>query len=195
LFQNRQTDLVAEILGILRAACQAAGARTQAGEVCCVHGAKYDSGKIPDHPGGFRRWRNAAFFARWIAQSVGGFGQVCAAALGGRDASTGFVLIPREGRTTRCFINRTEWETNMTLTLTRLIAASLITLPMAALAADYMAADANQDGMLSLEEVQAILPEVTTDTFLAVDADGDGLINADELAVAQTEGLMPEADS
>ncbi len=81
------------------------------------------------------------------------------------------------------------------MTRTRLIAASLITLPMAALAADYMAADTNQDGMLSYEEVQAILPEVTTDTFIAVDADGDGLINADELAVAQTEGLMPEADS
>ncbi len=81
------------------------------------------------------------------------------------------------------------------MTRTRLIAASLITLPMAALAADYMAADTNQDGMLSYEEVQAILPEVTTDMFIAVDADGDGLINADELAVAQTEGLMPEADS
>jgi hypothetical protein len=90
---------------------------------------------------------------------------------------------------------RTKWETNMTLTLTRLIAASLITLPGVAMAADYMAADANQDGMLSYEEVQAILPEVTTDTFMAVDADGDGLINADELAMAQTEGLMPEADS
>ncbi|WP_299789380.1 hypothetical protein [uncultured Marivita sp.] len=83
----------------------------------------------------------------------------------------------------------------MTLTLTRLIAAGLVTLPMAAMAADYMAADANQDGMLSLEEVQTILPEVTTDTFMAVDTDGDGLVNADELAVAQTEGLMPEADS
>ncbi|MGJ8604100.1 MAG: hypothetical protein ACSHXH_08230 [Marivita sp.] len=83
----------------------------------------------------------------------------------------------------------------MTLSLTRLIAASVVALPMAAFAADYMAADANQDGMLSLEEVQAILPEVTTDTFLAVDSDGDGLINADELAMAQSEGLMPEADS
>lgn len=83
----------------------------------------------------------------------------------------------------------------MTLTLTRLIAAGLVTLPMAAFAADYMAADANQDGMLSLEEVQAILPEVTTDTFVAVDTDGDGLVNADELAAAQAEGLMPEADS
>lgn len=83
----------------------------------------------------------------------------------------------------------------MTLTLTRLIAAGLVTLPVAAFAADYMAADANQDGMLSYDEVQAILPEVTTDTFMAADADGDGLINADELAAAQTEGLMPEANS
>jgi hypothetical protein len=195
LFQKRQTDLVAKILGILWAACQAAGAGAQTGKMCCVHDGKYDSGDFPDHPGGFRRWRNAACFARRIAHGLGGFGQVRAIVLGGRDARTGFALIPREGRKTRCFVNRTEWETNMTLTLTRLIAASLITLPVAAFAADYMAADANQDGMLSLEEVQAILPEVTTDTFMAVDADGDGLINADELAVAQTEGLMPEADS
>lgn len=86
-------------------------------------------------------------------------------------------------------------EIDMKLTLTRLIAASLVSLPMAAMAADYMAADSNQDGMLSLEEVQAILPEVTTDTFMQVDTDGDGLVNADELAVAQSEGLMPEADS
>lgn len=83
----------------------------------------------------------------------------------------------------------------MTLTMTRLIAASLITVPMAALAADYMAADTNQDGMLSLEEVQVILPEMSTDMFMQVDTDGDGLINGDELAVAQTEGLMPETDS
>jgi Ca2+-binding EF-hand superfamily protein len=83
----------------------------------------------------------------------------------------------------------------MKLTFIRVIAASLVTLPMAAMAADYMAADNNQDGMLSLEEVQTILPEMTTDTFMEVDADGDGLINADELTVAQTEGLMPEADS
>jgi Ca2+-binding EF-hand superfamily protein len=82
----------------------------------------------------------------------------------------------------------------MTRTLTRLITASLLTVPLAALAADYMSADSNQDGMLSLQEVQAILPEMSTDTFIAVDADGDGLLNADELAVAQSEGLMPKAD-
>ncbi len=84
----------------------------------------------------------------------------------------------------------------MTQTLTKIIVlgATLI-LPAAAFAADYHAADNNGDGMLSLEEIQAILPEVTTDMFIAVDVDGDGLVNPDELAVAQTEGLMPAADS
>ncbi|SHH18487.1 hypothetical protein [Marivita hallyeonensis] len=82
----------------------------------------------------------------------------------------------------------------MKRTIAKLIALGLIALPGAALAADYVAADGNGDGMLSLEEVQAILPEVTTDTFIAVDADGDGLLNQDELAVAQTEGLMPASD-
>ncbi len=82
----------------------------------------------------------------------------------------------------------------MKLTLAKLIALSLVAVPGAALAADYVAADGNGDGMLSLEEVQAILPEVTTDMFIAADADGDGLLSQDELAVAQTEGLMPASD-
>lgn len=82
----------------------------------------------------------------------------------------------------------------MKRTFAKLIALGLFIVPVSAFAADYVAADGNGDGMLSLEEVQAILPEVTTDTFIAVDADGDGLLNADELAVAQTEGLMPASD-
>ena len=83
----------------------------------------------------------------------------------------------------------------MTRTVTRLFALALMTAPVAAMAADYVAADGNGDGMLSLNEVQAILPEITTDIFITADTDGDGLLNADELTVAQTEGLMPASDS
>lgn len=83
----------------------------------------------------------------------------------------------------------------MTRKFLKLLALGLITLPAAAFAADYVAADGNGDGMLSLDEIQAILPEVTTDIFITMDADGDGLLNADELAVAQTEGLVPASDS
>ncbi|MCL3883582.1 EF-hand domain-containing protein [Marivita sp. GX14005] len=82
----------------------------------------------------------------------------------------------------------------MNTTLTRLFAASLVALPVAAMAADYTAADANADGMLSLEEVQAVMPEMTADTFAAADADGDGMLNQDELAAAQSEGLLPASD-
>ena len=82
----------------------------------------------------------------------------------------------------------------MKLAITKLLALGVLVAPATAFAADYIAADGNGDGMLSLEEVQSILPEVTTDLFITVDSDGDGLLNADDLAVAQTEGLMPAAD-
>ena len=112
----------------------------------------------------------------------------------GQDAKPRFRLIPREGRTDAVLHLKFDMETNMKLTFAKLIALGIIAVPGAALAADYVAADGNGDGMLSLEEVQAILPEISTDTFIAVDADGDGLLNQDELAVAQTEGLMPASD-
>ncbi|MFP7570511.1 EF-hand domain-containing protein [Marivita sp. S2033] len=82
----------------------------------------------------------------------------------------------------------------MNTTFTRLIAATIVALPVAAMAADYTTADANADGMLSMEELQTILPEITTDTFMAADTDGDGLLNADELAAAQADGVLPASD-
>ena len=51
--------------------------------------------------------------------------------------------------------------------------------------------DANGDGMLTLDEVQAVYPEVTSDMFMEMDGDGDGLLNAEEVAAAQDAGTMP----
>ncbi|MBV2360972.1 hypothetical protein KUH32_14490 [Thalassococcus sp. CAU 1522] len=51
--------------------------------------------------------------------------------------------------------------------------------------------DANGDGMLSLDEVQAVYPDVSSDLFLEMDGDADGLLNPDEVAAAQEAGLMP----
>lgn len=82
----------------------------------------------------------------------------------------------------------------MKRSLTKIAVLGLLATPMAAFAADYNAADTNGDGMLSLEELQAVLPELTTDNFITIDADGDGLVNPDELAAAQTEGLLPASD-
>ncbi len=52
-------------------------------------------------------------------------------------------------------------------------------------------ADANGDGVLTIEEVQAVMPEVDTDKFAAMDANGDGALDADEITVAQEAGLLP----
>jgi hypothetical protein len=51
--------------------------------------------------------------------------------------------------------------------------------------------DANGDGMLTVEEVQAVYPEITAEAFSAMDVNADGGLDADEVAAAQEAGLMP----
>ncbi len=70
--------------------------------------------------------------------------------------------------------------------------------PVAALAmiagtafAQDAAIDVNGDGMYSFPELQAALPEMTEDEFVAVDTTGDGLLDADEIAVAEQAGILP----
>jgi len=53
------------------------------------------------------------------------------------------------------------------------------------------ALDANADGLLTVEEVQAGLPDVTAEGFAAMDANGDGALDSDEVTAAETSGLMP----
>ncbi|NVO55366.1 hypothetical protein HW561_06135 [Rhodobacteraceae bacterium B1Z28] len=71
---------------------------------------------------------------------------------------------------------------------------SAIALGLPALALAQSSADANGDGVLTIEEVQAVVPEVDTDTFSAMDANGDGALDADEIAVAQEAGLLPPSN-
>ncbi|WP_170381053.1 hypothetical protein [Ruegeria atlantica] len=63
-----------------------------------------------------------------------------------------------------------------------------------ALAIAQSAADENGDGVLTIEEVQAVLPEMNTDTFSAMDTNGDGALDEAEIAVAQEAGLLPASD-
>lgn len=53
------------------------------------------------------------------------------------------------------------------------------------------AADANGDGVLTLDEVQAVMPEVTAKAFSAMDLNADGALDAAEVEAAQEAGLMP----
>ncbi|SPJ29347.1 hypothetical protein [Falsiruegeria mediterranea] len=55
--------------------------------------------------------------------------------------------------------------------------------------------DANADGVLTLEEVQAAFPELDADSFVAMDQNADGVLDVDEVSAAQTAGLLPDTDS
>ncbi|MEP1519176.1 MULTISPECIES: hypothetical protein [Ascidiaceihabitans] len=52
-------------------------------------------------------------------------------------------------------------------------------------------ADANGDGVLTIDEVQAVYPDVTADSFTAMDLNADGALDAEEVSAAQDAGLMP----
>jgi len=53
--------------------------------------------------------------------------------------------------------------------------------------------DANGDGVLTLDEVQAVFPEITSDSFTAMDANTDGSLDDTEVAAAQEAGLLPQS--
>lgn len=66
---------------------------------------------------------------------------------------------------------------------------------LAAFAVPAMAQDAaidiDGDGMYSIAELQAVMPEMTEEEFVILDVTGDGLLDADEFAVAVEAGLLP----
>lgn len=71
------------------------------------------------------------------------------------------------------------------------IATTALCLPAFAMGQSAPQVDANEDGVLSLEEVQAVFPDMTEDQFLTVDLNGDGMLEDAEVKAAQEAGLMP----
>lgn len=51
--------------------------------------------------------------------------------------------------------------------------------------------DANGDGVLTIDEVQAVMPDVTADAFNMMDLNADGALDSTEVQAAQDAGLMP----
>jgi hypothetical protein len=70
----------------------------------------------------------------------------------------------------------------MTRTLLITSVAAALGLAGAATAADFTEVDADANGLVSLQEVQAIAPDVTEDEFSSYDGDADGSLNEDEFA-------------
>lgn len=53
--------------------------------------------------------------------------------------------------------------------------------------------DANGDGMVTLDEVQAVNPDITAEDFSAMDTDSDGVLSPEEVSAAQEAGQLPAA--
>lgn len=75
------------------------------------------------------------------------------------------------------------------MTLKPLAVLALI-LPASAFAAADI--DANGDGLLTLDEVQSVFPEISTESFSAMDLNADGALDESEWVAAQEAGLLPK---
>jgi len=73
-------------------------------------------------------------------------------------------------------------------------AALMIALPVLAQAADFTEMDTNEDGVLTLSELQAALPDFTEADFTAADVNADGGLNEDEMRAAQAAGILPASE-
>lgn len=72
-----------------------------------------------------------------------------------------------------------------------LIATTALCIPAFAMAQSAVQADANEDGVLSLAEVQTVYPDMTEDQFMSIDLNGDGMLEDAEVKAAQEAGLLP----
>ncbi|MGJ8545219.1 MAG: hypothetical protein ACSHWZ_07220 [Sulfitobacter sp.] len=79
------------------------------------------------------------------------------------------------------------------LKLTAVLTA--LCLPAYAMGQSAVEVDANGDGMLSVDEVQAVYPEITAEQFTAMDLNADGGLDDAEIQAATEAGVMPAAPS
>lgn len=73
-------------------------------------------------------------------------------------------------------------------------ALMLIALPTFALAVTAAEIDTNGDGLVTIDEAQAVFPDMAVETFTAMDLNADGALDTEEMAAAQEAGLMPATD-
>lgn len=74
----------------------------------------------------------------------------------------------------------------------RFITTFLLSAGFASVALAATEIDSNGDGMVTLDEIAAVYPEVTAESFSAMDVNSDGALDADEVAAAQDSGLLPQ---
>lgn len=72
-----------------------------------------------------------------------------------------------------------------------LASIALVAAMVAPAIAQDASVDINGDGMYSLPELQAVMPEMSEDQFATLDASGDGLLDAGEIADGVAAGMLP----
>ena len=79
-----------------------------------------------------------------------------------------------------------------TTTFAALISA-VVAVPAFAMGEGAAEMDSNGDGVLTIDEVQAMYPDVTAETFSSMDLNADGALDDEEVLAAQDAGTMPAA--
>ncbi len=77
--------------------------------------------------------------------------------------------------------------------ISRTVLVLLSIAPVASMS-DGLEVDANGNGVLTLDEVQASFPDVTLNDYMAMDLNADGSLDAREVRAAEEAGMMPETD-
>lgn len=73
------------------------------------------------------------------------------------------------------------------------IAATALCLPAFAMGQSAIQVDTNEDGVLSLAEVQAVYPDMSEEMFATANLNGDGMLEGMEVKAAQEAGIMPDS--
>ena len=73
--------------------------------------------------------------------------------------------------------------------------AAAVALPAFAMGQGAAELDANGDGVLTIDEVQAVYPEITAESFSSMDLNADGALDDAEIVNAQKAGSVPKSPS
>lgn len=60
-----------------------------------------------------------------------------------------------------------------------------------ALSENVIEVDTNHDGLMTVDEVQAVYPDITAEIFAEIDSNNDGALDDKEMVTGQERGLVP----
>ena len=78
----------------------------------------------------------------------------------------------------------------MKKTTLALAALATLLIPMLASADMLAELDTNGDGAVTVDELQAVNPDMTAESFSVMDINDDGLLDADEITAAEEAGTI-----